>query len=367
MKLLWRGHIFNPTGIATGNRELVKALVKQGIQIQADDIWHSGFDFNKGLEFLNTAIDHNDKDTITIFADYPQFWQGGFGRLIGSFLHEGTVLHPGWADRMNMMEKIIVPSVATKNLFKWNGVAVPILVVPYGVNPEIYTPSKMDSPRIPEEQTHEEGGSEFVFLSVNSWTLKQNDRKGTDLLIKAFDEEFKNDKNVKLLLKISTFWKKISLGETAIAIKEIIGHDNPNIMINTDYLPELELAEYYKKSDCFVMPTRGEAFGLTALNAMACGLPLIITKDSNSGHMDFCKGKDSVLFIDAPKMEQADLQFFAQGNFQPVPELDSLKKQMRFAFKNNKDLKDKAIKNSEEIRKDWNWDQSAIKFIEAIK
>lgn len=355
MKLLWKGYVFNPTGISTANRELVKALVKQGVAIQTSDTWHSGYDFNKGLEFLSMPIDHNDKDTITIFADYPQFWQGGFGKLIGNFLHEGTMLLPGWAEKMNHVEKMIVPSKATKNLFRWNGVVVPIDIVPYGTNPEMYHPAE------------QEKSDEFIFLSVNSWTLKENDRKGTDLIIKAFDQEFKDNPKVKLLLKVSTFWRKISLGETAMAVKEILGHDNPNILVNTDYLPEEKLAEFYQKSNCFVMPTRGEAFGLTALNAMACGLPLIITKDNNSGYMDFCRDKDSVLWISAPRMEQADLQFFAPGNFQPVPELESLKKQMRFAYDNAEALREKALHNSEEIRKNWTWEQSAIKFIEAIK
>jgi hypothetical protein len=354
MKILWMGCIFNPTGIATANRELVKQLMKSGVKIQASDIWHSGFEFNKGLEETNSAMDGKEAD-CTIFSDYPQFWQGGFGKkLIGLFLHEGTKLHDGWADKMNRVDKIFVPSKATKNLFKWNGVITPIVVIPYGVNPEIYFPEM------------KEEISEFTFLSVNSWNLGEDDRKGTDLLIKAFDEEFK-ETNIKLLLKVSTFWRKINLGEVALSIKNILGHDNPNILVNADFLPEDLLVDFYKKSDCFVMPTHGEAFGLTALNAMATGLPIIITKDNNSGYMDFCKGKDSVLWIDAPKMKQADPQFFAQGNFQPVPDKESLKKQMRFAYENIKDLREKAIKNSDEIRKEWSWKNSADKFIKALE
>lgn len=353
MKIVWYGNVFNPTGIATANRELVKALVKQGHKIQCSDIWNTKWEFNKGLEFLNNPIDPKNEDTITIFADYPQYWQNGFGKIYGFFLHEGTRLFPDWAPKMNMTEMILVPSIATKNLFKWNQVFATIKVVPYGVNPEIYKPEIKEN-------------SEFMFLSVNSWNLKDNDRKGISLLIRAFDEEFKGT-NAKLFLKISTFYRKVTLGETALAIQSILGHDNPNILINTDCLSEEKLADLYNACSCFVMPTHGESFGLTAINAMACGAPIIITNDSNSGYMDFCKGKDSVLFIDAPKMEQADLQFFVPGNFQPVPDLESLKKQMRFAFDNAKELKEKALRNSEEIRRDWTWEQSAIKFIEALK
>jgi glycosyltransferase involved in cell wall biosynthesis len=353
MKVLWKGNVFNPTGIATASREIVKALVKKEIKIQCADIWNSGYDFNEGLHFLNNAIDVKDVD-CTIFADYPQFWRDGYGKIIGYFLHEGTKLHQGWAEILNTADLVLVPSQATKNLFRFNGVLQKIEIVPFGVNPEMYYPKKF------------EDNEDYLFLSVNSWTGKIDDRKGTDVLIKAFDEEFKDEK-VKLMLKISTFWQKIDIGFYANAIYELLGHTNPNILINEAYVPEKELTEFYQKSDCFVMPTRGEGFGLTAINAMASGLPLIITKDNNSGHMDFCRGKDSVLWIDADKMEQADKRFFAEGNLQPLIDKESLKKQMRYAFEHKKELKEKALINSEDIRKKWSWENSAKKLIEVLK
>ncbi len=352
MKIIWRGNLFNPTGIATAYREIVKSLTKKGVKIQSSDIWHSGFEVNKGLEYLNNPIDAKDVE-YTIFADYPHLWRDAYGRVVACFLHEGTRLLDGWAQVMNTSEFVIVPSQATKNLFRINGVQPSIYVVPFGTNPELYKPKEFKKE------------ADFVFLYVNSWTGGKNDRKGTDLLIKAFDEEFKQDEKVKLILKISTFWKKEPLEFYVNAIKEIIGHDNPNILINADYIPEEKLVEAYQKSDCFVMPTHGESFGLTAINAMACGLPLIITKDNNSGYMDFCRGKDSVLFIDVDKMEQADRRFFAEGNLQPVPSLDSLKKQLRYAFE-HKELKENALKNSEEIRTNWTWDKSADKLLEVL-
>jgi len=352
MKILWRGNLFNPCGIATAFREIVKELMKKGVIIQTSDIWHSGFEFNEGLEKLNSAIDVKDVD-YTIFADYPHLWREGYGKFIAFFLHEGTKLLEHWAEIFNTMPLIIVPSQATKNLFRFNGVTPRIEIVPFGVNPEIYKPK-------------ENKNEDFVFLSVNSWTGNIGDRKGTDILIKAFDEEFKPDEKVKLLLKISTFWRKQPHEFYLKAVKDITKQDNPNILVNSEYLPEEELVKHYQKSDCFVMPTRSESFGLTAINAVASGLPIIITKDNNSGYMDFLRGKDSVLWIDANKMEQADKQFFAEGNLQPIPEIDSLKKQMRFAFE-HRELKEKAIKNSQEIRENWSWERSATKFLEVIK
>ena len=350
MKILFKGPVFNPTGFSTANRELVKALLKKGVEIQASDIWHSSFEFNEGLDILNKPLDAKTFD-YTIFSDYPQHWRDGYGKVLGFFLHEGTKLHNGWAQIMDSLPKIVVPSQATKNLFKLNGVLTDIRIVPYGVN-ELYFPEE-------KEKT-----DEYTFLYVNSWTGNENDRKGCDLVIKAFDEEFKEE-NVKLLLKVSTFWDKKPVEYYIGAINKILGHTNPNILINATYLPEEELAQYYRKADSFVMPTRAESFGLTALNAMASGLPIIITKDNNSGYMDFCRGKDSVLWIDSKGMEQGDRRFFAEGNLQPVPDLESLKKQMRFAYENRDDLKQKALKNSE-IRNEYTWEKTADKLLEVL-
>jgi glycosyltransferase involved in cell wall biosynthesis len=99
---------------------------------------------------------------------------------------------------------------------------------------------------------------------------------------------------------------------------------------------------------------------------MACGLPVIVTKDNNSGHMDFCRGKDSVLWIDVAKLEQADLRFFAEGNMQPVPSIESLKKQMRYAFENRQEMLNRGLYNAN-IIKEWTWENSAKKLLEAIK
>ncbi len=160
MKILWKGNVFNPTGLATANREIVKALLKLEVQIQCSDIWHDDFEFNKGLKDLNNPLNFSakQKDLVTIFADYPQFWREGHGKLYGFFLHEGTRLLPGWNQLMNRVEKVFVPSEATKNLFRWNDVVIPIEVIPYGTNPEIYKPSTLNN-----------SGATFTFLSVNSW------------------------------------------------------------------------------------------------------------------------------------------------------------------------------------------------------
>lgn len=349
MKILWKGCVFHPTGMATAARELLKALEKKGCKIQVTDPWKSKY---PNLQHWNNAIDVEDGVT-TIFFDYPQFWREAYGDVIGGFVHEGTRLFPQWVDIMSKVKKIWCPSESVKKMFKWNGVQSDIAVVPHGVDAELYKPL--------ENKTSE--GS-FVFLSVNSWTGEPNDRKGTDLLIKAFDEEFKGE-DVKLLLKISTFFDQKPLGYYQGVIRDLLGYFNENILINEKYEEENKLVEFYQKSDCFVAPTRGEGFGLTLINSLACGCPVITTKDNNSGHMDFCKDNPAVLWIKSNGNVAAPESYYAQGNYLANPDIDELKKQMRWAYENRDKLIDMGIKGSNEAKK-WTWDKAADKMIQFI-
>lgn len=356
MKILFKGNLFNPTGMATVNRETVKALVRAGVKVQVTDPWHDKYDFNKGLERLNDSINVADEDVVTIFADYPHHWREAYGSIYGEFVHEGTRLHEGWAQGLNQAKKLFVPSTATKNLFRWNGVTVPIEVIPHGTNPLLYKPRNKDV---------ELNDNEFAFLSINSWTGLPNDRKGTDLLIKAFDEEFKNDKDVKLILKIGTFWQ----GPTDYlkSIYQILGHINENIIFNDQYATEEHLSKLYNDCDCFVAPTRGEGFGLTILDSLASGLPVIVTDDLNSGHMDFCKGREGVLLVGVKERKQGDPRFYTNGCLLAEPDFEELKKQMRYAYEHKKEIKEKALRDSEFIRENYTWDLTAAKIIKFLE
>ena len=64
-------------------------------------------------------------------------------------------------------------------------------------------------------------------------------------------------------------------------ISEEISKGSPDDVIVTGYLPDEELALFYREADVFVYPSFYEGFGLPPLEAMACGTP-VITSNSSS-------------------------------------------------------------------------------------
>ena len=53
-------------------------------------------------------------------------------------------------------------------------------------------------------------------------------------------------------------------------------------VIFTGFVPEAEKADYYRLADAFVMPSKGEGFGIVFLEAMACGIPVVASKFDGS-------------------------------------------------------------------------------------
>lgn len=191
-----------------------------------------------------------------------------------------------------------MPSTFNACVFPSAGVAAEKVVhVPPPIDDTVFKPPAMEF--------RPSRSDEFVFLSVFRWQL----RKGWDVLIRAFIEEFSPDENVALYLHVAPFriekpWQpRQQLGrllETYSARATL-----PRIFLRQTPLTTPELISLYTKSDAFVLPTRGEGWGRPLMEAMACELPTIAT--NWSGHLDFMTNQNSLL-IDyemAPVPEEA--------------------------------------------------------------
>ena len=117
-------------------------------------------------------------------------------------------------------------------------------------------------------------------------------RKGVDVLLVAYGRAFRRADPVSLVIKV--FPNPHNAVAKQIAEWQAAHRDPPAITLVDRELDDEEVLDLYRDADAVVLPTRGEGFNLPAAEALAAGLPLIVT--GYGGHLDFCD--DSVRLID---------------------------------------------------------------------
>jgi len=104
--------------------------------------------------------------------------------------------------------------------------------------------------------------------------------KGYDLLLRAMTVVFERTDDVRLLLAVgSTEPNEDETGQVE-QLKRLA--DELGIrdrVIFRDYIPDEDLADYYRAADVFALSSRYEPFGMTAVEAMACGTPAVVTTE----------------------------------------------------------------------------------------
>jgi glycosyltransferase involved in cell wall biosynthesis len=131
------------------------------------------------------------------------------------------------------------------------------------------------------------GLNEKVVLFLGRMTLQ----KGPDHLLKAAKKVLDHDKNVRFVF--------VGTGDMLPQlIEDSINMGISNNVTFTGYQDRIE--KYYRMADLFVMPSVSEPFGIVALESMASGIPVIVSK--NSGVIEAAKHLMSVDFWDSDKM-----------------------------------------------------------------
>ncbi len=129
----------------------------------------------------------------------------------------------------------------------------------------IYIPNIVDKSLF--TYVHKTDENSFLFVSTGGLIY----RKRMDLTIEAFIEAFRNNDKVSLTI--------FGEGSERQKLLEII---KANAMERRIKLMGLQsrkvISEYLKKSDCFVLASQAETFGVVYIEAMASGLPVIATK-----------------------------------------------------------------------------------------
>ncbi len=163
----------------------------------------------------------------------------------------------------------------------------------------------------------------FTFLHVSSCFP----RKGVDILLQAFLRTFKSSDKVRLIIK--GFPNPHNNAPEQVAALRARHPDMAEIVVINEDMEESSLVALYAQADAVVLPTRGEGFNLPAAEAVAIGIPLIVT--GYGGHMDFCRDHD-VRFIDY-RFGKSGSHFAARHSVWVEPDTEDLAAAMAEAFR----------------------------------
>lgn len=290
-----------------------------------------------------------DKKLETIETYYVQYWPAfNFKpiaqRQIGYTMLECTRWPVSWKENiMRSCERLIVPCEAQRQAAWDSGIDLDIEVIPLGLDTDMFP--YIERPEDPE-----------LFLFGIEGTLTY--RKGVDLTIKAFQQAFPKDKYKDVGLYIKT------TARAGVYYMDLM-KDDERIVFNAEwYSPDELIDEFYKKIDCYVFLSRGEGWGMTTVQAMSTGLPVI--GSDCSGVQDHLNNKVGYLvpttlgpvpnkFSDGsdnpfgyPPSLQAENQMWWE------PDLDIAAETMLHVYNNRKEAKAKGKKASKYVKETFN-------------
>ncbi|KAL6049313.1 Glycosyltransferase, CAZy family GT4 [Balamuthia mandrillaris] len=285
---------------------------------------------------------------------YPQFPYRGLVTVnkrpdivIGRSMIETNSIPDEWVDICNddsRVTEIWVPSSFLVEVFSSAGVRRDKLhVVPVPIDTHLFDPNAFPSrpsPPLPRPSSihNNQNSRPFIFLSV----FKMEERKGWDLLLRAFWDEFRNDPPGRVELHLQTYLYPtpppplLPRDESSILtfisfsfpqeIHQMYQRKLPPVRILSKEQKVSEMPKLFLSADAFVLPTRGEGFGMPIVEAMAMELPVIAT--NWSGPSDFLTEANSYP-LRVEKMESAGFFENGGGGQWAKPDVKHLQRLMR--------------------------------------
>ena len=166
---------------------------------------------------------------------------------------------------------VVCPSQVTADeLAKWCRLEAEVFVAPHGVDTGLFRPDEphpgADGASLVAVDGRLADGQPFL-LFVG--TLEP--RKDVPTLVKAFAGVADRHPDVLLVLAGGDGWG-VAAVEDAIAVSGV-----RNRILRTGYLPDETVPALLRSATAAVYPALYEGFGLPALEALACGVPLVTT------------------------------------------------------------------------------------------
>jgi len=356
LSIVWEGSQFTIHSFAIVNRALCLKLIERGHELRLlvpeGELLESLSDPRLAVlaDRLHRPLAHPVVASVQLLWP-PRFEAPPAGHWVIMQPWDYGSLPRAWIGPLNdQVDEIWVPSSCVRDCYVRSGVAADrVHVVPLGIDATLFRPET--PPLALQNNRH------FRFLFVGGTIA----RKGIHLLLQAYGDTFTAKDDVCLVIKdvgTDSFYR----GQTAQdRIAQFQARpEAPAIEYIDRTLTDLQMAGLYTACDCLVHPYHGEGFGMPIAEAMASGLPVIIT--GHGGALDYCTDENSFLLpareVLGPEKRIGDLETVDFPRF-AVPDLDALKHCLRDVVNNRVLAHAKGRFASASIRSRFSWDQAA--------
>jgi glycosyltransferase involved in cell wall biosynthesis len=359
---------FDATGISQVAREMALALYNNGIGVSIANLEN----------FSNFKIDvpEEEKQKLNLMQQVPllnpyvaihMYPPSRYLNLKDPKAKANVFWHLYETDRIpylwrmlfnqDWVDEVWVPSEFNKKTFTESKVNKDkVKVVNFGVNTKKYNPNN-------EKLFQKEEGA-FYFAYISELKIC----KGYDVLLRSFYDEFANEPKAKLVFKCSCINDQKVVQQIADMIGKYKGNSKAEVILMVGTHPEEYMQKLYASSDCFVLPTRGEGWGLGIIQSMACGVPAITT--NCSAQTTYCTPSNTFL-IDAPEEKIRNIDWLTHVPVQDThnwyePHAPQLRKKMRFAFENRDKVKAKGLVARQDVEA-YDWNEIVLQVVQALK
>ena len=296
--LVLADHPFSPSGVGTQTRFMIDHLFKTGdysficlggavkhedykpqkFDEYGDDLVVYPVDGYGSQELIRSVIRTERPDILWFMTDprfFPWLWEieDEIRPLLPMVYYHVWDNYPypdfnkTWYDSTDL---VVAISKLTHDIISTVSPSVETIYHPHAVNPDIYKPVNKKT----KADLKKEGGCEDKFVVF--WNSRNARRKQSATLIHWFKEFLDNVGHEKAKLIMHTDPNDPN-GPNLIANIEKLGLVEGEVQFSTQKLDFEQLAKLYAMSDVTVCISDAEGFGLSTLESLSCGVPIIVT------------------------------------------------------------------------------------------